>query len=96
MVSPLRTCIAHNLQRCTQISFSCLAYSASKSAGVWMTDRVYIVAGIGALVVGLLGNIYSRVLHGTAFTAMVTGILFLVPVILIYTLCHLHQFLMIF
>lgn len=45
-----------------------------------MTDRVYIVAGIGALTVGLFGNIYSRVLHGTAFTAMVTGILFLVPV----------------
>jgi uncharacterized membrane protein YjjB (DUF3815 family) len=27
----------------------------------------------------LLGNLYSRVFKGTAFTAMVTGVLFLVP-----------------
>jgi uncharacterized membrane protein YjjB (DUF3815 family) len=30
--------------------------------------------------VGLLGNVYSRRFGGTAFTAMVTGVLFLVPV----------------
>jgi len=38
------------------------------------------VSAIGAFVVGVLGNLYSRAFKGTAFTAMVTGILFLVPV----------------
>jgi uncharacterized membrane protein YjjB (DUF3815 family) len=28
----------------------------------------------------ILGNVYSRVFGGTAFTSMVTGVLFLVPV----------------
>ncbi|KAK4699716.1 hypothetical protein P7C70_g6543, partial [Phenoliferia sp. Uapishka_3] len=42
-------------------------------------DRSDIVSFIGATVIGLLGNIYSRVFNGTSFTAMATGVLFLVP-----------------
>ena len=38
---------------------------------------------MGALVVGLLGNLYSRVCKGQAYPAMVTGVLFLIPVSLI-------------
>ncbi|KAH9928170.1 DUF1212-domain-containing protein [Fomitopsis serialis] len=38
-----------------------------------------IVASVGAFAVGILGNIYSRVCGGTAFTVMVPGVLFLVP-----------------
>lgn len=32
------------------------------------------------LIASILGNIYSRVFGGTAFTSMVPGVLFLVPV----------------
>ena len=39
-----------------------------------------VVSAIGAFVVGFLGNVYSRKMGGTAFTSMVTGVLFLVPV----------------
>jgi uncharacterized membrane protein YjjB (DUF3815 family) len=38
------------------------------------------VSAAGAVVIGVLGNTYSRVVRGTAFTSMVTGVLFLVPV----------------
>lgn len=33
----------------------------------------------GALAIGLIGNGYSRLYGGTAFTAMATGVAFLVP-----------------
>lgn len=57
-------------------------------------NRSDVVSFIGAFVIGVLGNLYSRVFRGTAFTgpsdgtapvdltsstAMVTGVLFLVP-----------------
>lgn len=39
-----------------------------------------IVSFIGAFVVGILGNLYSRIFRGTGFVVMVPGVLFLVPV----------------
>ena len=45
-----------------------------------------VVSAIGAFTVGLLGNMYSRKMGGTAFTSMVTGVLFLVPVSFALTL----------
>ena len=36
---------------------------------------------------GAVGNVYSRRFGGTAFTAMVTGVLFLVPVRASFALC---------
>ena len=47
---------------------------------------------------GLLGNVYSRKMGGTAFTSMVTGVLFLVPVSrgmlrLLYATCALILYL---
>lgn len=43
-------------------------------------DHSDIVSFIGAFVVGILGNLYSRVFRGTGFVVMVPGVLFLVPV----------------
>ncbi|CAD6588415.1 MAG: hypothetical protein CYPHOPRED_004382, partial [Cyphobasidiales sp. Tagirdzhanova-0007] len=38
-----------------------------------------IVSFIGSFVIGILGNLYSRLFRGTGFVVMVTGVLFLVP-----------------
>jgi len=62
------------------VAFSCCSYAANKAASVVLPGRSDIVSAAGALVIGLLGNVYSRVVGGTAFTSMVTGVLFLVPV----------------
>ncbi|KAI0639626.1 DUF1212-domain-containing protein [Trametes polyzona] len=61
------------------VAFSCAAYAANKGANYLISDRGDIVSAFGALIIGLCGNIYSRVVGGTAFTSMVTGVLFLVP-----------------
>jgi len=37
------------------------------------------VTAVGAVVVGVLGNLYSRLVGGQAYPAMVPGVLFLVP-----------------
>jgi uncharacterized membrane protein YjjB (DUF3815 family) len=62
------------------VAFSCCSYAANKAASVVLPGRTDIVSAAGALVIGSLGNVYSRVVRGTAFTSMVTGVLFLVPV----------------
>ncbi|KAK7695307.1 hypothetical protein QCA50_002497 [Cerrena zonata] len=61
------------------VLFSCLAYAANRGANQLLADRGDIVSSFGALVIGLCGNIYARVIGGTAFTSMVTGVLFIVP-----------------
>jgi hypothetical protein len=65
------------------VAISCVSFAANKAANHFIFNRSDIVSAIGAFAVGLLGNIYSRVLGGTAFTVMVTGVLFLVPVRLV-------------
>jgi uncharacterized membrane protein YjjB (DUF3815 family) len=62
------------------VAFSCSAYAANKATSNLLPGRTDIVSAAGAFVIGLLGNIYSRLVRGTAFTSMVTGVLFLVPV----------------
>lgn len=62
------------------VLFSCCAYAANRAASLVLPGRTDIVSAAGAFVIGSLGNIYSRVVRGTAFTSMVTGVLFLVPV----------------
>lgn len=62
------------------IIISCASYAANKVANHFIFQRSDVVSSIGAFVIGLLGNIYSRKMGGTAFTVMVTGVLFLVPV----------------
>jgi uncharacterized membrane protein YjjB (DUF3815 family) len=62
------------------VLFSCCAYAANHAASLVLPGRTDIVSAAGAFVIGSLGNVYSRVVRGTAFTSMVTGVLFLVPV----------------
>lgn len=62
------------------VLISCASYAANKVANHYIFQRSDVVSAIGAFVVGTLGNVYSRKLGGTAFTVMVTGVLFLVPV----------------
>ncbi|KAI0058885.1 DUF1212-domain-containing protein [Artomyces pyxidatus] len=61
------------------VVISCASYAANKAANHFIFNRSDVVSAIGAFVVGVLGNVYSRKFSGTAFTAMVTGVLFLVP-----------------
>ncbi|KAJ7099631.1 hypothetical protein C8R43DRAFT_250451 [Mycena crocata] len=66
-------------QLAIMVFFSCCSYTANKMVGLILTTRPDIVSASGAFVIGCLGNGYSRLMHGTAFTVMVTGVLFLVP-----------------
>ncbi|KAG6821590.1 hypothetical protein H0H93_000099 [Arthromyces matolae] len=61
------------------VLISCASYASNKIANHYIFNRSDIVSAIGAFTVGVLGNVYSRKMHGTAFTSMVTGVLFLVP-----------------
>ncbi|KAJ7765013.1 hypothetical protein DFH07DRAFT_867174 [Mycena maculata] len=61
------------------VVISCCSYASNKVANHYIFDRSDVVSAIGAFTVGLLGNVYSRKMGGTAFTSMVTGVLFLVP-----------------
>lgn len=61
------------------VLISCASYASNKIANHYIFNRSDIVSAIGAFTVGVLGNLYSRKMGGTAFTSMVTGVLFLVP-----------------
>jgi len=50
------------------------------AANRFIFNRSDVVSAIGAFTVGILGNVYARVFKATAFTTMVTGVGFLVPV----------------
>ena len=56
------------------------SYAANKAANKYIFNRSDVVSAIGAFVVGLLGNIYSRLCGGTAFQVMSVGVSFLIPV----------------
>ncbi|KAL8276960.1 hypothetical protein RQP46_010595 [Phenoliferia psychrophenolica] len=56
-----------------------IGFVTNRLATQYIFDRSDIVSFIGATCIGLLGNMYSRVFKGTSFTAMATGVLFLVP-----------------
>ncbi|KAG9314218.1 hypothetical protein JVU11DRAFT_5005 [Chiua virens] len=66
-------------QMLVMVIFACLAFTANKLGNIFLPDNGDLVSAAGALMIGLLGNFYSRVIRGTAFTSMVTGVLFLVP-----------------
>ncbi len=68
------------LDLAVMVIISCVSFAANKAANHFIFNRSDVVSAIGAFAVGLLGNIYSRMFSGTAFTVMVTGVLFLVPV----------------
>ncbi|KAK0464994.1 uncharacterized protein EV420DRAFT_1617790 [Desarmillaria tabescens] len=68
-----------SIQLPVMVVFACCSYAANRAASIVLPNRSDIVSAAGAFVIGLLGNIYSRLVGGTAFTSMVTGVLFLVP-----------------
>ncbi|WVQ96776.1 hypothetical protein IAU59_003883 [Kwoniella sp. CBS 9459] len=57
----------------------CIGYLTNVLGNHYIFDRSDVVSALGAFVIGILGNVYSRVFGGTAFTSMVPGVLFLVP-----------------
>ncbi|KAG8760274.1 hypothetical protein FRC14_003572 [Serendipita sp. 396] len=61
------------------VIISCAAFAANTAANRYIINRSDVVSAIGAFVVGILGNAYSRIFRGTAFQSMVIGVLFLVP-----------------
>jgi uncharacterized membrane protein YjjB (DUF3815 family) len=62
------------------VMISSAAFATNKIANHYIFNRSDIVSAIGAFTAGILGNLYSRKMGGTAFTSMITGVLFLVPV----------------
>ena len=64
----------------TMVVISSASFAANKLATKYVLDRTDIVSAVGAFVAGVMGNLYSRKFGGTAFTSMVTAVLFLVPV----------------
>ncbi|KAH9456580.1 hypothetical protein Pst134EB_012780 [Puccinia striiformis f. sp. tritici] len=61
------------------VIISCIGWVCNYFAKKLIFDRSDSVSFFGAFMIGLLGNMYSRLFEGTAFTSMVTGVLFLVP-----------------
>ncbi|PLW04473.1 hypothetical protein PCANC_28410 [Puccinia coronata f. sp. avenae] len=61
------------------VVIACIGWVCNFFANRFIFDRSDVVSFLGAFVIGLLGNMYSRIFKGTAFTSMVTGVLFLVP-----------------
>jgi uncharacterized membrane protein YjjB (DUF3815 family) len=53
------------------------AFGTNKIANHFIFNRSDIVSAIGAFTAGIFGNLYSRKMGVTAFTSMVTGVLFL-------------------
>ncbi|KAH9810427.1 hypothetical protein DFH28DRAFT_498549 [Melampsora americana] len=61
------------------VIIACSGWVCNYFANQFIFDRSDVVSFLGAFAIGLMGNMYSRVFKGTAFTSMVTGVLFLVP-----------------
>ncbi|EJD52742.1 DUF1212-domain-containing protein [Auricularia subglabra TFB-10046 SS5] len=61
------------------VLFACCSYTANRVAKQFIQDRGDVTSAVGAFVLGILGNTYSRCFNGTAFTVMITGVTFLVP-----------------
>ncbi|KZT61436.1 DUF1212-domain-containing protein [Calocera cornea HHB12733] len=62
------------------ILISCAGWTTNHFSGLKFVNRTDIVSMLGALVVGVSGNLYGRFLGtGMAFVVMVTGVLFQVP-----------------
>ena len=62
------------------VIISCASFATNKVANKYIFNHSDVVSAIGAFTIGILGNIWARSSGGSAFTSMVTGVLFLVPV----------------
>ena len=63
----------------SMVVISCISYTANKLATRYVFENSEVVSVVGAFVTGILGNLYALKFGGSAFTMMVTGVLFLVP-----------------
>jgi hypothetical protein len=63
----------------SMVVISCISYTANKLATRYIFENSEVVSVVGAFVTGILGNLYALKFGGSAFTMMVTGVLFLVP-----------------
>ncbi|EJU01800.1 DUF1212-domain-containing protein [Dacryopinax primogenitus] len=62
------------------ILISCAGWATNHFSSLKFVNRTDIIAMLGALVVGVCGNLYGRFIgQGMSFVVMVTGILFQVP-----------------
>ena len=77
-------------QMVVMVSIACISFGITRLCNVKLGLRNHpdYVSLIGSWLVGILGNGYSRRFGGTAFTAMLTGILLLVPVSFFLTSNH--------
>jgi uncharacterized membrane protein YjjB (DUF3815 family) len=62
------------------IIISVAAYTANYLSSRYLFQRSEVVTTVGAFVVGVLSNLYSRLFKGSRFSVSVTGFIFLVPV----------------
>jgi hypothetical protein len=62
------------------VIISVFSFCANKFANKYAFSHSSIITTVGAFVVGICGNMYSRLVRGSGFTVSVTGVLFLVPV----------------
>lgn len=63
------------------VLISCASVGVTKvaNAKLDLSGHPDYTALLGSFIVSLLGNVYARRFGGTAFTAMLTGILLLIP-----------------
>ncbi|KAF9785823.1 hypothetical protein BJ322DRAFT_743777 [Thelephora terrestris] len=73
-MQPLRS-----INMLSMVVISCISYAANKLATRYIFEDSEVVSVVGAFVTGILGNLYALKFGGSAFTMMVTGVLFLVP-----------------
>ena len=64
------------------VVIACSSFAATYYCNYYLNSEAHAdyVSLVGALVVGVLGNIYSRFFKTSTFTVMSTGLFFLVPV----------------
>lgn len=70
---------AHWRQLPPMLIISGCGYVATYFSGLRLSNASELTSAIGALVIGVLGNMYSRVGHGLAFAAMLPAIFVQVP-----------------
>lgn len=70
---------AHWKRLPVQVMISCGGYVVTYFSNKRLSNASELTSAIGAFVIGILGNMYSRVGHGLAFAAMLPSIFVLVP-----------------
>ncbi|KAF5098634.1 hypothetical protein D0Z00_001977 [Geotrichum galactomycetum] len=70
---------AHWRQIPVMVVISGAGYTATYFSGLRLANAAELTSALGALVIGVLGNVYSRVGHGLAFVAMLPAIFVQVP-----------------